>query len=121
MPVSISFKILVKVFAPDGDTDRTHDRSVCQVQWRHEALGDHRSVGLGPSRQRALRSRHHRLPTAAEDRLRALALGSSRVELSDSLHAVVILAQPRSMIVDFLELTGMGNLEARELIPELSE
>jgi hypothetical protein len=60
-------------------------------------------------------------PTAAEDGLRALALGSSRVELSDSLHAVVILAQPRSMIVDFLELTGMGNLEARELIPELSE
>ena len=63
----------------------------------------------------------HRLPTAAKDRLRPLALDSSRVELSDSLDPVVILAQTRSMIVDLLELTGVGYLEARELIPELTE
>jgi hypothetical protein len=63
----------------------------------------------------------HRLPTAAKDRLRALALDNSRVELSDSLDVVVILAQTRSMIVDLLELTGVGYLEARELIPELTE
>jgi hypothetical protein len=49
------------------------------------------------------------------------ALDGSRVELSDSLDAVVILAQPSFMIVDLLELTGMDYLEARELIPELSE
>ena len=47
---------------------------------------------------------HHRLPTAAEGRLRGLALDGSRVELSDSLDAVVILAQPRFMIVDLLAL-----------------
>ena len=64
---------------------------------------------------------HHRLPTAADGRLRGLALDGSRVELSDSLDAVVILAQPRFMIVDLLELTGMDYPEARELIPELSE
>lgn len=64
---------------------------------------------------------HHRLPTAAEGRLRGPALDGSRVELSDSLDAVVILAQPSFMIVDLLELTGMDYPEARELIPELSE
>ena len=64
---------------------------------------------------------HHRLPTAATGRLRALALDGNRVALSDSLDAVVILAQPRFMIVDLLELTGMDYPEARELIPELSE
>ena len=64
---------------------------------------------------------HHRLPTAAKDRVRALALDSSRVELSNSLDPVVILAQTRSMIVDLLELTGVGYLEAREPIPEPTE
>jgi uncharacterized membrane protein YgaE (UPF0421/DUF939 family) len=64
---------------------------------------------------------HHRLPTAAKDKLRALPLDSSQVELSDSLDTVVILAQTRSMIVDLLELTGMDYQEARELVPELSD
>src|SRR5215217_5713164 len=52
---SISFKILVIVLAPDGDTDRTHDRSVCQVQRPHEALGGPRVPWLRVSRQRAPR------------------------------------------------------------------
>jgi len=61
---------------------------------------------------------HHRRPRPPRtDRLRALALDSRQVELSESLEAVVILVQTRSVIVDLLELTGMGYLEARELIP----
>ena len=60
-----------------------------------------------------------RLPTAARDRLIKVAETTSRLELSDSLSAVVIVAQLRSMIADLLELTGMDYGEARELIPEM--
>jgi len=60
-----------------------------------------------------------RLPRAARDRLVQLAEASSHVPLSDSLSAVVILAQLRSMVADLLELTGMTYDEARDLIPEM--
>ena len=61
----------------------------------------------------------HRLPDAARDRLRRLGETSAHLELTDSISAVVILAQVRSMTSDLLELTGMPYEEARELIPEM--
>lgn len=60
-----------------------------------------------------------RLPLAARGRLIQLAEATSHVPLSESLSAVVILAQLRSMVADLLELTGMDYAEARELIPEM--
>jgi len=61
----------------------------------------------------------HRLPEAARDRLRRLGERSAHLELSNTISAVVILAQVRSMTTDLLELTGMSYEEARELIPEM--
>ena len=60
-----------------------------------------------------------RLPTAARDRLIAIGRGSSNLKLRESLSAVVILAQLRSMLTDLLELTGMDYSEARIAIPEM--
>ena len=61
----------------------------------------------------------HRLPEAARGRLRQLGETSAHLELTDTISAVVILAQVRSMTADLLELTGMRYEEARELIPEM--
>ena len=44
---------------------------------------------------------------------------TSHLELTESISAVVILAQVRSITADLLELTGMDYAEARELIPEM--
>jgi uncharacterized membrane protein YgaE (UPF0421/DUF939 family) len=60
-----------------------------------------------------------RLPAAARGELAATAQASSRLGLADSLSAVVILAQARSMVVDLLELTGLGPDDARGLVPDL--
>lgn len=60
-----------------------------------------------------------RLPVAARADLVAAAEASSHLELVPSLSAVAILAQARSMLVDLLELTGLGPDEARELVPDL--
>lgn len=60
-----------------------------------------------------------RLPVAARPDLVALAERSSHLELVASLSAVAILAQTRSMVVDLLELTGLGPDEARDLVPDL--
>src|SRR3954470_16304795 len=60
-----------------------------------------------------------RLPSAARDDLVAAAEASSHLELADSLSAIAILAQARSMIVDLLELTGLGPDDARALVPDL--
>ena len=60
-----------------------------------------------------------RLPTAARSDLIASAESSSHLELVDQLSAVAILAQTRSMVVDLLELTGLGPDEARDLVPDL--
>ena len=60
-----------------------------------------------------------RLPTAARDRLVAIGQDTSHLALTDSISAVVILAQVRSIIADLLELTGMDYAEARELIPDM--
>ena len=41
------------------------------------------------------------------------------MQLNYSMSAVVILAQTRSMVIDMMQLTGMGYLAARELVPDL--
>jgi uncharacterized membrane protein YgaE (UPF0421/DUF939 family) len=60
-----------------------------------------------------------RLPAAARADLVATAQASSHLELASSLSAVAILAQTRSMVVDLLELTGLGPDDARDLVPDL--
>jgi hypothetical protein len=60
-----------------------------------------------------------RLPTAAQDHLREIGDATSHVQLSDSMSAVVILAQIRSLVADLMQLSGMDYLEARELIPDM--
>ena len=60
-----------------------------------------------------------RLPAAARGDLVATAEASSHLELASSLSAVAILAQTRSMVVDLLELTGLGPDDARDLVPDL--
>jgi hypothetical protein len=44
---------------------------------------------------------------------------SAHLQLSDSMSAVVILAQTRSIVADMMELTGMSYAEAREHIPDM--
>ena len=60
-----------------------------------------------------------RLPSAARGDLVATGEASSHLELAHSLSAVAILAQTRSMVVDLLELTGLGPDDARDLVPDL--
>jgi len=60
-----------------------------------------------------------RLPTAARDRLQEIGEASAHLQLADSISAVVILAQTRSLVADMMELTGMDYLRARELIPDM--
>jgi uncharacterized membrane protein YgaE (UPF0421/DUF939 family) len=67
----------------------------------------------------AIELRNSRLPTKARDRLITIGRATSHLELSESISAVVILAQVRSITADLLELTGMDYAEARELIPEM--
>ena len=57
-------------------------------------------------------------PKAARQPLLDLAEASSRVPLHESMSAVVVLAQTRSMIVDLLELTGMNPADARAAIAD---
>ena len=63
--------------------------------------------------------RNRRLPTRARERLIAIGEATSHLTLTDSISAVVILAQVRSITADLLELTGMDYADARELIPEM--
>ena len=67
----------------------------------------------------AIELRNGRLPVKARDRLVAIGQATSHLALSDSISAVVILAQVRSITADLLELTGMHYAEARDLIPEM--
>jgi hypothetical protein len=50
-----------------------------------------------------------------------LAVGehSAEVERTESLNAEVILVQIRSIIVDLLGVTGMGQFEATDALPPL--
>jgi hypothetical protein len=61
----------------------------------------------------------HRLPAAARDQLREIAETSAHLPLTQSMSAVVILAQTRSMVADMMQLTGLEYADARELIPDM--
>jgi uncharacterized membrane protein YgaE (UPF0421/DUF939 family) len=63
--------------------------------------------------------RHYRLPRAARERLEVIGRATAHLPVDESLSAVVILAQIRSMTADLLELTGMDYEHARELIPDM--
>jgi uncharacterized membrane protein YgaE (UPF0421/DUF939 family) len=67
----------------------------------------------------AIELRNGRLPERARDRLVAIGEATSHLTLTDSISAVVILAQVRSITADLLELTGIDYAEARALIPEM--
>ena len=85
----------------------------------------------GPARVRRprRRARHRRRrgwsPSSATDqapddlRHRLLEIGAAtgRVERADEMTAEVVLAQLRSVIVDLLMLTGLGQLEATDALP----
>lgn len=60
-----------------------------------------------------------RLPTAARQRILAIGEQSAHLRLANSLSAVVMLAQMRSMMADLLCLTGMDYADAREAIPDM--
>jgi len=59
------------------------------------------------------------LPLEAKDRLVQLAESSSHLKLMESMSAVVILAQLRSMITDLMQLAGMDYAEARSAMPDM--
>jgi uncharacterized membrane protein YgaE (UPF0421/DUF939 family) len=61
----------------------------------------------------------HRLPAAARDQLREIAETSAHLPLTQSMSAVVILAQTRSIVADMMQLTGIEYADARELIPDM--
>jgi hypothetical protein len=63
--------------------------------------------------------RLYRLPRAARERLEAIGRETAHLPVDQSLSAMVILAQIRSMTADLLELTGMDYAHARELIPDM--
>jgi len=58
-----------------------------------------------------------RMPSNIRDALLRIADGTARVERSTDLSAEVVLAQIRSIIVDLLQVTGLGVLEATDAIP----
>jgi uncharacterized membrane protein YgaE (UPF0421/DUF939 family) len=60
-----------------------------------------------------------KLPLAARKQLVAAAQQSSHLPVADSINAVVILAQARSMLVDLMELTGLEYVDARTLVPDM--
>lgn len=60
-----------------------------------------------------------RLPASSRRRLADLAAQSSHLPLINSISAVVILAQCRSILVDLMELTGLNNADAREQMPDM--
>lgn len=60
-----------------------------------------------------------RLPVAARSRLIRLGERTAKAKIVQSLSAVVILAQTRSMIVDLMMLTGLEPDEARAAVPGL--
>lgn len=60
-----------------------------------------------------------KLPDAARRHLVRIAQESSHLAVADSINAVVILAQARSMLVDLMALTGMDYADARALVPDM--
>jgi uncharacterized membrane protein YgaE (UPF0421/DUF939 family) len=58
-----------------------------------------------------------RLPVAARDPLTQVAEQTAPPTLSGGLSAAVVLAQVRSIVVDLLQVTGLGADDARALMP----
>ena len=58
-----------------------------------------------------------RMAEQARPALLAVGAASSLVERADEMTAEVVLAQLRSVVVDLLMLTGMGQLEATDALP----
>jgi hypothetical protein len=61
--------------------------------------------------------RADRLPERCSGPLVRLGEATSRVERTHDLSAEVVLAQLRSVVVDLLMLTGLGQLEATDALP----
>ena len=59
----------------------------------------------------------NRMPSNIREALLRIAEGTAQVERSSDLSAEVVLAQIRSIIVDLLQVTGLGVLEATDAIP----
>ncbi len=59
----------------------------------------------------------NRMPVEARPALLAVADASGRVERTEALSAEAILAQLRSVAVDLLMVSGMGQLEATDALP----
>ena len=57
------------------------------------------------------------MTTDLRPRLQALATRSAEVAVPTAMSSTVVLAQVRSIVVDLLELTGLGELEALAVIP----
>ena len=93
--------------------------------WRGEEVPAPYRVQMGElaevMRFMATELRNARLPVRARDRLVAIGEATSHVGLTDSISAVVILAQVRSITADLLELTGIDYAEARALIPRWTD
>ncbi|OYO19361.1 FUSC family protein [Enemella dayhoffiae] len=60
-----------------------------------------------------------RLPEGIQERMEVLGERSSHLRMTNSLSAVVLLAQMRSIMVDLVQLSGVSYADARELIPEM--
>jgi hypothetical protein len=58
-----------------------------------------------------------RAPLGARQRLAGVARHSAGIPIGASLSADVVLAQVRSVVVDLLQLTGMRNEDALDLVP----
>lgn len=58
-----------------------------------------------------------RMPVAARAALLAVADGTATVERTEVLTAEAILVQVRSLVVDLLMVTGLGQMEATEALP----
>ena len=109
--------------------DRTHRnlrvlarRSAVAI-WRHEEVPpsylELMAALAETMRYMSLQLSERHLPTAARERLVELAVQSSHAKLLDSISAVVILAQLRSMIADLLQMTGLDYAEARNVMPDM--
>lgn len=60
-----------------------------------------------------------RIPRSVRPALIDLAKRSAELTMRQSMSAVVLLAQTRSMIIDALELCGMDYADAREAVPDM--
>lgn len=67
----------------------------------------------------AVELRANRMADSVRPALVAVAEGTAAVEHGDALVVEVILVQLRSVIADLLLLTGLGSLEATDLLPPL--